>query len=70
MRLGKRSEVLNRTKTNGIIGESVQKLLYKLNKISNHTIKQNDFFEVSTIAGSKNEVWVGTGNDLILWGRY
>jgi PAS domain S-box-containing protein len=42
MRSGKRSEVLNRTRTNGIIGEKVEKLLVKLDEISNLTIKKDD----------------------------
>lgn len=42
MRAGKRYEVLNRTKTNGIISEKVEKLLGKLEEISNLTIKKDD----------------------------
>jgi two-component system sensor histidine kinase/response regulator len=42
MRLGKRSEVLNRTKTNGIVSERVERLLAKLEEISNLTIKKDD----------------------------
>jgi two-component system sensor histidine kinase/response regulator len=42
MRSGKRAEVLNRTKTNGIISESVQKLLAKLDKINDLTVKKDD----------------------------
>jgi methyl-accepting chemotaxis protein len=42
MRAGKRNEVINDTKTNGIISFKVQKLLTKLDIISNHTIKKND----------------------------
>jgi hypothetical protein len=42
MRSGKRSEVLNRTKTNGIISEKVEKLLAKLDEINDLTIKKDD----------------------------
>jgi hypothetical protein len=42
MRQGRKAEVLNRTKTNGVIGYAVQKLLIKLDKISNISIKQDD----------------------------
>jgi two-component system sensor histidine kinase/response regulator len=42
MQAGKRSEVLNRTKTNGIISQKAEKLLAKLDEISNLTIKKDD----------------------------
>jgi two-component system sensor histidine kinase/response regulator len=42
MRSGKRSEVLSLTKTNGLISEKVEKLLIKLDEISNLTIKKDD----------------------------
>ena len=42
MRSGKRSEVLNRTKTYGIISEIVQKLLAEIDEINIITIKNDD----------------------------
>ena len=42
MRSGEKSEVLNRTKTNGIISQKVEKLLAKLEEINILTIKKDD----------------------------
>jgi PAS domain S-box-containing protein len=42
MRINGRKEVLNRTKTNGIISQQVQKLLSRLDEVSKVTIAKND----------------------------
>ena len=49
MRTGGKSEVLNRTKTNGIVSQRVERLLAKLEEISNLTIKKDDALHLDLV---------------------